>query len=104
MPRYRLNALGDVEFEGLVQTLLKRIVGPGTTSFGPGRDGAREAIFTGAAPYPSKTEEWSGDWIFQAKFHDTDQTGPARARGRLITEAKDELEKLTQKYKRNFDN
>lgn len=80
MPRYRLNALGDVEFEGLVQALLKRIVGPGTTSFGPGRDGAREATFTGAAPYPSKIEEWAGDWIFQVKFHDTDQTGPARAR------------------------
>jgi hypothetical protein len=80
MPKYNLNALGSAEFERLCQSMLKAVIGSGTITFGEGRDGGREATFEGRAPYPSSRDEWSGKWIFQAKFHDVDQIGPDQAR------------------------
>jgi hypothetical protein len=104
MHSYRLNDLGDADFESMVQALLKRVIGPGTTTFGPGRDGAREATFIGKAAYPSTEESWTGQWIFQVKYHNTDLVGVARARSKLIQDARDELDKLVKRYKLSFDN
>lgn len=104
MSRNRLNELGAVEFESLIQAILKRVIGPGTTTFGAGADGAREATFTGSAPYPSEVECWSGSWVFQVKFHDTGLIGMAKARSVIISETSNELQKLTKKYKRKIDN
>lgn len=104
MPRYRLNALGDQEFESLAQALLKKVIGAGTITFGPGRDGGREATFEGTAPYPSESETWSGSWIFQVKFHDTELIGTQRARANVIADLATELDKITKKYKRKCDN
>ena len=42
MSNYNLNLLGTVEFEHLIQDLLKRIIGVGTITFGTGPDGVRE--------------------------------------------------------------
>jgi hypothetical protein len=42
MSNYNLNLLGTVEFEHLIQDLLKRIIGAGTITFGTGPDGVRE--------------------------------------------------------------
>jgi hypothetical protein len=69
-----------------------------------GKDGSREATFTGKAPYPSKEEQWDGSWIFQAKFHDIQQIGPKEARGSLYVELDDELLKITEKYEHPCDN
>ncbi len=55
MPQYRLNGLGDQEFERMIQALLKEVIGSGTLTFGPGRDGGREATYSGEAPYPSQS-------------------------------------------------
>ena len=52
---YDLNRLGANEFEQLIQSLLKKIIGQGTTTFNRGPDGAREATYEGSAPYPSPT-------------------------------------------------
>lgn len=104
MPRYELNRLGDVEFENLLQALIKEIIGDGTITFGAGPDGGREATFEGAAPYPSSVNQWSGTWIFQAKFHDTELRGVDKCRAALIKDVSDELEKITGKYNRRPDN
>jgi hypothetical protein len=104
VPRYRLNALGDAEFENMIQALLKQVIGSGTISFGAGRDGAREATYQGTAPYPSQAEQWSGDWIFQVKFHDIDLIGTQRARANILTDLAAELDKITKKYKHKCDN
>lgn len=69
MPNYDLDRIGSEEFEHLIQALLKRVVGPGTVTFGAGADGGREATFTGKASYPSPEKAWTGHWIFQAKYH-----------------------------------
>ncbi|WP_316753707.1 hypothetical protein [Pedobacter gandavensis] len=65
---YDLSRLHSLDFESLSQSLCKKIIGAGCTSFGLGPDGGREATFEGSAPYPSETEQWSGYWIIQAKF------------------------------------
>jgi hypothetical protein len=104
MPQYRLNGLGDQEFERMIQALLKEIIGSGTITFGAGPDGGREATHSGRAPYPSSTEQWSGEWIFQAKFHDTDLIGQTKARAAVVKDADGELDKIVNKYKRRCDN
>ena len=104
MPRYHLNALGDANFESMVQALLKRVIGAGTLTFGAGRDGAREATYAGSAPYPSTTDRWDGRWIFQVKFHDTDLVGAAPARAKIVQELEEELRLITEKYKYQCDN
>lgn len=104
MPRYELNRLGSAEFENLVQALLKNVIGNGTITFGTGPDGGREATFEGSAPYPSETNRWTGSWIFQAKYHDTELVGTAKARKDLISDVDNELDKLVNKYGRKFDN
>lgn len=104
LPRYALDSLGSTEFEQMIQALLKSEIGPGTTSFGSGRDGAREATFLGKAPYPSTSNQWQGNWIFQVKFHDVSLVSPMRARNALIADLRDELTKIVHKYKYECDN
>lgn len=104
MPNYDLSKLGNEEFERLCQSLIKEIIGLGTTTFGDGKDGGREATFTGSAPYPSLTERWCGEWIFQVKYHNLQLIGVAKARRQVLTDIEHELEKITKKYKRKCDN
>jgi hypothetical protein len=96
--------MGSKEFEHLIQALLKVVIGSGTTTFGDGPDGGREATYSGLAPYPSPAEQWDGEWIFQAKFHDTRQIGPETARKQIVADLRSELEKITVKYKRRCNN
>jgi hypothetical protein len=104
MPNYDLNRLGANEFERLCQSLLKEIIGGGVTIFGDGPDGAREATFTGKAPYPSQIEAWGGKWIFQAKFHNTQMARLDEARQQVLADLKAELHKVVNKYAYQCDN
>ncbi len=104
MPQYRLNSLGPMEFERLSQALLKEVIGSGTITFGQGRDGGREATYTGVAPYPSDRENWAGEWIFQAKFHDTDLIGTDKARREIVRDLDTELDKIVNVQQRACDN
>ena len=104
MPRYRLNALGDTEFESMAQALIKAVIASGTITFGAGKDGAREATYEGIAPYPSESNQWSGKWIFQVKFHDVDLIGVQKARANIVSDMQGELKKIIQKYKYSCDN
>ena len=65
---YTLDKLGSKNFEQLVQSLCKKIIGEGVSIFGAGADGQREATFQGKAPYPSNQDCWDGYWVVQAKF------------------------------------
>jgi hypothetical protein len=100
--KYELNRLNPNEFEDLIQSLLKKIIGQGTITFGPGRDGGREATYDGSAPYPSETNRWKGRWIFQAKFHNTYQN-VEYAKRQVIKELKQELEKITKNFPARCD-
>lgn len=92
--RHNLTALGDGDFETLVQSLAKRVIGQGTTTFGAGPDGGREATFSGRGAYPSPQSPWDGEWVLQVKFHDLRLVSPKRARSVLQTELRAELRKL----------
>ncbi|WEH18508.1 hypothetical protein [Streptomyces sp. VNUA24] len=65
---YDLSRLGSREFEHLSQALAKRVLGPGVSVFGDGKDGGREASFAGPVPYPHSGQEWDGYGVIQAKF------------------------------------
>jgi hypothetical protein len=54
-------------FERLIQALCIHVFGAGTTVFGSGPDGAREATFTGEIPFPSNSQRWAGYIVAQAK-------------------------------------
>ena len=66
---YDLTKLGAHTFEDLVNTLATHVLGAGHTGFGPGADAGRDGYFEGEAPYPSDTDQWSGKWYIQSKFH-----------------------------------
>jgi hypothetical protein len=65
---YRLELLGDKEFEKLVNTICQEILGTGVIVFSDGKDGGRDGRFEGTANnYPSNAENWKGKFIIQAK-------------------------------------
>lgn len=65
---YRLYELEDTEFEDLVSRICIQILGMGTISFSPGKDGGRDGRFTGTASrFPSIAERASGKLVIQSK-------------------------------------
>ena len=97
MPNYDLDRLGEKEFERMCQSLLKFVIGSGTITFGEGRDGGREATFSGAAQYPSAAETWNGNWIFQAKYHNVKLIGGEESRRQVLNDLRSELDKIVNK-------
>ncbi len=67
MSDYDLDKLGWVEFEPLIQTLLKSQLGLGVEAWGGTSDEGRDAYFEGRLSYPSKNLS-TGPFVFQAKF------------------------------------
>ncbi|WP_137772044.1 MULTISPECIES: hypothetical protein [unclassified Microbacterium] len=66
---YDLARLGPTEFEHMVQALAIAELGIKVSTFGAGRDGGREATFSGPVRYPGigGDEQWNGYGIVQAK-------------------------------------
>jgi hypothetical protein len=89
----KLNVLSDVQFEKLIKTLLLSVIGNGVTPFSQGKDGAREAIYFGKANYPSKSNNWEGNWIFQVKYSNI-SFGLDKARNQVKYSIDSELNKL----------
>jgi hypothetical protein len=65
---HELSRLDPNTFEHMANMLALRVLGAGSTGFGPGSDGGRDGYFEGTAPYPSKIDNWSGRWYIQSKF------------------------------------
>jgi hypothetical protein len=74
---YDLSRLGPKAFEHMVNALALKVLGAGTTGFGPGRDGGRDGFFEGRALYPSATKlwGWKGIWYIQSKFREPATSG-----------------------------
>jgi hypothetical protein len=65
---YPLTDLSAEEFENIVASICEEILGVGTIVFSTGKDGGRDAKFTGTANnFPSQTAPWDGRFIIQAK-------------------------------------
>jgi len=91
--KYPLYNLNEDDFEKLSALICERILGTGTIVFSQGKDGGRDAKFTGTAnEYPSKTAPWSGKFIIQAK-HTTHPVASC-SDSKFQTILKDELPRL----------
>lgn len=68
VPDYNLYGLAADTFEQLVQAIATKEIAAGTTVYGSGPDGGRDASFEGRTTYPSKEAPWDGYVVVQAKF------------------------------------
>jgi hypothetical protein len=98
MPDYDFSRLSSRSFEQLIQTLGTKVLGPGTTIFGDGPDGAREATFEGKVPYPSASDQWDGYIVVQAKFKQRNE-GVRKDGQWAIEQLRGELEKFASRPK-----
>ncbi len=101
--KYRISNIGWYNFELLVQTLLKAVVGPGVTSFGGSKDQGRDAAFVGPAAFPAPGCQWTGNWVFQVKYVDFEEQGADAARSALKSTLRNELKRLLSRH-RNTNN
>jgi hypothetical protein len=83
MIRYRLDELGASQFEWLVQSLLKAILGPGLESWGGRGDQGIDAYFAGPLRFPDKAEVSNGSFVFQVKFVEHANAAGAKVDGNL---------------------
>jgi hypothetical protein len=91
--KYPLHNLVDKEFETLVALICEEILGIGTIVFSDGKDGGRDAKFTGTANrFPSEANPWNGKFIIQAKHTTTPEASCSDSRFNTIL--KDELPRL----------
>jgi hypothetical protein len=102
--QYRISEIGWYNFEKLVQTLLKAVIGPGVTSFGGSKDGGRDAAYEGAALFPTAQESWSGSWVFQVKYIDIQDAGSDAARSRLRKTFRTEIKNILARHEPPVDN
>ena len=103
--KYNLEQLGWFNFEQLVCTLLRQIVGNGISTFSGSVDQGRDAIFSGeAASYPSVTDRWKGKWIFQVKHRAYSTRGAGIVRTELKRALPDEIACVQRKYNHECQN
>lgn len=101
--KYRISNIGWYNFELLVQTLLKAVIGPGVTSFGGSKDKGRDAGFVGAAAFPTADCQWTGNWVFQVKYVDFEEQGVDASRSALKSTFRNELRGVLSRH-RSADN
>lgn len=90
---YSFEAIDDRGFEHMVQALCLAALGPGVGVFGDGRDGGREATYSGELSLPAYAggESWSGYTVIQAK-HRRRLSDPASNLTWLRSRVKEELD------------
>jgi len=103
MSKYNLERLGWFNFERLVTTLLRQVIGPGISSFSGSSDQGRDATYKGKACFPSKDNPIEGKWIFQVKFREYQNTSITQVRADLRSTLQDELGKITRKYRHDLN-
>jgi hypothetical protein len=82
--KYNLEQLGWFNFEQLIRTLLRNLVGSGLSTFSGSVDKGRDATFSGeATSFPSESDRWSGEWIFQVKHRAYSTRGAGAVRKEL---------------------
>ncbi len=97
--KYNLEQLGWFNFEQLVCTLLRQIVGNGISTFSGSVDQGRDATFSGeASSYPSETDRWNGEWIFQVKHRVYSTRGASTVRAELKRELPKEIARIQKKH------
>ncbi|MEX0153788.1 NACHT domain-containing protein [Microbacterium sp. LMI1-1-1.1] len=71
MVHYDMYRMGWQQFEHMVQSFAKDVLGNGLRPFGSGRDGQREADFRGRVAFPvGAGRTWNGHGVVQAKYRE----------------------------------
>jgi len=97
--KYNLEQLGWFNFEQLVRTLLRQIIGSGISTFSGSVDKGRDATFSGeATSYPSETDRWNGEWIFQVKHRSYSTRGAKTVRAELKRTLPEEIDLILNKH------
>ncbi len=99
--RYPLYDLSWQEFENIVISICEEILGTGTIKFADGKDGGRDAKFTGTANnFPSSASPWNGKFIIQAK-HTTNMIASCSDSefNTLLKKEVESIKKLKDDYK-----
>jgi hypothetical protein len=103
--KYNLEQLGWFNFEQLVRTLLREIIGNGLSTFSGSVDKGRDAAFNGESTcYPSGTDRWRGAWIFQVKHRMYSSQGADYVRAELKRTLYKEINKIIDKHHFRCDN
>ncbi|MBZ9816781.1 NACHT domain-containing protein [Mesorhizobium sp. CA7] len=88
---YDFSRFSTQSFERLIQALASAAVGATIQIYGAGKDGAREATYTGPCTIGSK--EWDGYIVFQAKYHQVNES-PVKNTSWLIKQIDQEMAKF----------
>ena len=103
--KYNLEQLGWFNFEQLVRTLLRQIVGNGLSTFSGSVDKGRDATFSGeATSFPSESDRWSGEWIFQVKHRAYSTRGADAVRTELKRTLPAEVTRILNKHHHECQN
>ncbi len=87
MNLFRLDTVSPEGFEKIVVSICEKILGMGTFSFSKGKDGGRDAKFTGTAnSFPSKKNPASGKFIIQAKHTSSPDASCSHSQFKRIVE------------------
>ena len=100
MVRYRLDDLGWFQFEALAQALLKADLGLGVESWGGRGDHGRDAFFSGALNFPSKSIRSDGPFIFQVKFVSEANAAGAKPEASLLAAVRKEMGLIAERQLR----
>ena len=103
MSKYNIERLGWFNFERLINTLLKQVIGPGVSSFSGSSDQGRDATFEGSTKFPSQETQVGGKWIFQVKYRDFPSRGVNTVRTELKATVKNELDTIILKHRHKVD-
>ena len=103
--KYNLEQLGWFNFEQLIRTLFRDLLGPGLSTFSGSVDQGRDATFNGRANlFPGKEKRWDGYWILQVKHRTYSSSGANATRRQLKQALVEEVEKITGKHNHPCDN
>jgi hypothetical protein len=103
--KYNLEQLGWFNFEQLVRTLLRHLVGNGLSTFSGSVDKGRDATFSGkATSFPSESDRWSGEWIFQVKHRAYSTRGAGAVRTELKRTLSAEVSRILNSYHHECQN
>ena len=97
MIRYRLDDLGCVQFEWLIQSLLKTELSLAIESWGGRGDMGRDAFYDGALPFPLRQTPSNGPFLFQMKFVENANAAGARPDNALIDSVQKEGIKIRER-------
>ncbi len=103
--KYNLEQLGWFNFEQLVRTLLRQVIGNGISTFSGSVDKGRDATFNGrSTSYPSVTDCWEGAWVFQVKHRAYSTRGADAVRAELKRALPAEISHIFKKHDHDCDN